>query len=329
VRRGVTLIELLIATALGIMLIGVAAMIFMQSQDMFMETNKRVGLAVQMRGALSSVRRDLTHSANTVELEFYTDGNGDSLYTPGEELGNQDPLPGPFGSANSAGYSYSMGLCTATYTRTAPPAGSVFRADALYFRADPGRPKTAHAVEYRLLNAGPKVQFVRRTFEQATPGGGVTASTEVLLDDVLSLSFEFQNAGGAWVDASAGPALGLRSVPGLAGSVVEMCFEGTGTFNPAQRSLTVPYTAGLAALRPGSPVHLSGGPLPGEFTIEDLVVQGSNALITFEQRLGSTGGNTPVSWRAPWLPASIRARLIMRSRSAENTVSAESVFRIR
>ncbi len=328
-RRGVTLVELMIATALGIMLIGIAALMFTQSQHIFMETNARVSLAVQMRSAIQQLGRDLSLTVNTGDLEFFLDGDGDGHYSPGEDVGGQEPLPAPCGSANVSGYTQSMGLCTATYTRTSPPLQNPYRADALCVRVEPGLPLLPYVVEYRLQTAGPSVQFVRRVIQQDTSGTGVTASTEVLLSDVVSLSFEFQAPGGAWVDATAASALGLRSVTAATGSVVEMCFEGAGTLSAGV--LRVPNTSGMAALQPGDPIRLYGASpaVDGDFTIEDLKVQGSDALISFEERLVGAGSNAAVRWRAPSLPPAIRAQVSLRSRNANSTVSVESVLRLR
>jgi hypothetical protein len=317
------------------MLIGVAAMIFMQSQDMFVETNHKVLSAVHMRGALRSLRQDLVHAVNTNDVEFFNDGDGDGHYSAGEDLTGQEPLPPPGGSANAPGYSHSMALCSATYARTSPPVGNQFRADAIYFRVDPGQPNRPYAVEYRLLATRPVVNFVRRVFRQPNPTGQVVASTEILLEDVISLTFEFKNAQGAWADASAASTLGLRSVTAPEGSIVEMCLEGSGRFTAGERALRVPSATGMASLRPGDRIHLYGAspansPSQGDFTIKDVLVEASSAVLTFEERLPLAAGDTQVNWRAARLPTAVRARVVMRKRgSADNTLTAESVFKVR
>ena len=107
------------------------------------------------------------------------------------------------------------------------------------------------------------------------------------------------------------------------------------TVDKAEAIIPAKEQAGRESFRPGDRIHLYGAnpatsPAQGDFTIKDVAVAGSEALLTFEERLPLAASNTQVRWRAPWLPASIRVRVIMRKRgSGDSTVTTESVFRVR
>lgn len=101
-RRGLTLVELLVAVALGVILVGVISFVWMQSNRIFTSTVNRLETYQRLRVLLDTVERDLANTARTTEMEWYddVDDNGfwttnDRLYTHGGTAGNPNTAVAP------------------------------------------------------------------------------------------------------------------------------------------------------------------------------------------------------------------------------------------
>ena len=68
-----TLIELLVATALGVLLIGIIVFVWMQSNRIFSATVLRLETYQRLRTVLDTMERDLANTSRTFDLEFYED----------------------------------------------------------------------------------------------------------------------------------------------------------------------------------------------------------------------------------------------------------------
>lgn len=81
-RQGFTLVELLVAIALGTILIGVVTFVWMQSTRIFSSTVNNLESYQRLRTVLDLIERDLANTARTINMEFFKDDN--------PENGNRD-----------------------------------------------------------------------------------------------------------------------------------------------------------------------------------------------------------------------------------------------
>jgi len=90
--RRLTLVELMVAVALGMILVGVITFVWMQSNRIFTTTIHRLETYQRLRTVLDGMERDLANTSRTVNMEFFVD-------TPleGRESGNgyYDPADAP------------------------------------------------------------------------------------------------------------------------------------------------------------------------------------------------------------------------------------------
>lgn len=140
VLRAFTLVELLVAMALGVILTGAIVFIFVQSQKIFTEMDAKVSVYNYARTAFDTVERDLANTAKTADMEFYQDSESDGI--PGHyDARNGDPeaipVNSPFGDPHTLfdrqeKYIYAMTL------HQPPPYtgfdGKKHRHDSIYFR---------------------------------------------------------------------------------------------------------------------------------------------------------------------------------------------------
>lgn len=81
--RRLTLVELMVAVALGMILVGVITFVWMQSNRIFTTTIHRLETYQRLRTVLDGMERDLANTNRTVNMEFFVDSQLD-----GEDHGN-------------------------------------------------------------------------------------------------------------------------------------------------------------------------------------------------------------------------------------------------
>lgn len=74
-RKAFTLVELLVAIALGTILIGLVTFIWMQSTRIFSSTVNNLESYQRLRGVLDLIERDLANTNRTIDMEFFQDSN--------------------------------------------------------------------------------------------------------------------------------------------------------------------------------------------------------------------------------------------------------------
>lgn len=90
-RHGLTLVELLIAVALGVILVGVISFVWMQSNRIFSSTVNRLETYQRLRVLLDTVERDLANTARTTEMEWYQDTDDNGFWNSGDLLVTHQP----------------------------------------------------------------------------------------------------------------------------------------------------------------------------------------------------------------------------------------------
>ncbi len=81
--RRMTLVELLVAVALGMILIGVITFVWIQSNRIFTTTIHRLETYQRLRTVMDTMERDLANTARTIDMEFFVDH-----VPPGQTVGN-------------------------------------------------------------------------------------------------------------------------------------------------------------------------------------------------------------------------------------------------
>lgn len=98
--RAFTLVELLVAIALGTILIGVVTFVWMQSNRIFSSTVNNLEAYQRLRTVLDIIERDLANTNRSIDMEFFQDQNANGHRDPGEQLlraggPNAGPAPAP------------------------------------------------------------------------------------------------------------------------------------------------------------------------------------------------------------------------------------------
>lgn len=103
-RRAFTLVELLVAIALGTILIGVVVFVWMQSTRIFSSTVNNLESYQRLRTVLDLIERDLANTNRTIDMEPYLDTNGNGHFDAGVEnlLKHVDPAVGPQAASSAA-----------------------------------------------------------------------------------------------------------------------------------------------------------------------------------------------------------------------------------
>lgn len=138
--KAFTLVELMVAMALGVILTGAIVFIFVQSQKIFTEMDAKVSVYNYARTAFDTVERDLANTAKTADMEFFQDSESDGIpghYDPRNGDPEAIPVTSPFGDPHTLftkqeKYVYAM-------TLNQPPEytgfdGKKHRHDSIYFR---------------------------------------------------------------------------------------------------------------------------------------------------------------------------------------------------
>ncbi|RMG11450.1 MAG: hypothetical protein D6731_15635 [Planctomycetota bacterium] len=88
-----TLVELLVAIALGVILIGVVTFVWLQATKLFTTTVNKLETYQRLRTVLDVVERDLANTNRTVDMEFYVDSDpdGPGPANPLRPNGHYDP----------------------------------------------------------------------------------------------------------------------------------------------------------------------------------------------------------------------------------------------
>lgn len=210
-EAGLTLVELLVATALGVILVGIVAFIWIQSSQIYTHTLERLEIYQGMRGSLDVVERDLANASRTVNMEFWNDRNGNGRFDPGEELPKLrdpwDPYDPVFRSTPKeefAGFDAStVGYFSAPVVFSPPPYGRGPRAywrDEVYVRSFvmiQGANRSA-LVHYRLCDTEKGRPSLRRRIIYLDSTGKIdrtsatpTDQTSLIADGVVGLKFGF------------------------------------------------------------------------------------------------------------------------------------------
>ena len=84
-RQGFTLVELLVAIALGTILIGLVTFVWMQSTRIFSSTVNNLEAYQRLRTVLDLVERDLANTNRTINMEFFRDDNPENGNWDGAE----------------------------------------------------------------------------------------------------------------------------------------------------------------------------------------------------------------------------------------------------
>ncbi|MGE0710577.1 MAG: PilW family protein [Planctomycetota bacterium] len=79
-RRGLTLVELLVAVALSVILIGVMTFVWIQSNEIFTTQLNRIETYQRVRNILDTIERDLANTQLTGDMEFFTDTDGNAFF---------------------------------------------------------------------------------------------------------------------------------------------------------------------------------------------------------------------------------------------------------
>lgn len=208
---GLTLVELMIALALGAILVAVVATIWTQTSRIYTGTLERLEIYKGMRVALDVVERDLANSSRTVNMEFWNDANGNGRYDPGEELAKlrdpYDPLDPVFQNTpreEFAGFDASSVPYFAAPVMFSPSPyereKQAFWRDEVYVRSFvmvQGANRSA-LVHYRLCNADKARPSLRRRVIYLDANGQIdrksaqpTDETTLVTDGVVGLKFGF------------------------------------------------------------------------------------------------------------------------------------------
>lgn len=101
-RRGFTLVELLVAIALGTILIGVVVFVWMQSTKIFSSTVNNLESYQRLRTVLDLIERDLANTNRTIDMELYLDANANGHFDALTEnlLKHVEPGVGPVAAAS-------------------------------------------------------------------------------------------------------------------------------------------------------------------------------------------------------------------------------------
>jgi hypothetical protein len=83
--RGVTLLELLVAVALSVILIGVMTFVWTQSNEIFTTQLNRIETYQRVRNILDTIERDLANTQLTGDMEFFDDVDGNGFYEAGTD----------------------------------------------------------------------------------------------------------------------------------------------------------------------------------------------------------------------------------------------------
>jgi hypothetical protein len=85
-----TMVELLVAMALGTILIGVVAFVWLQAQRIFSTSINRLETYQRLRTILDVMERDLANTTRSVDMEFFVDSDPDGPGGPKEPNGHYE-----------------------------------------------------------------------------------------------------------------------------------------------------------------------------------------------------------------------------------------------
>lgn len=138
-RRGFTLVELMVATVLMTILTGSVVFIFIQAQKIFITVDAKVQVYQYARYAFDQMERDLANVIKTRDMEFFNDRAPPSgvkgRYDQGEEIPIRDTanLDGDPLTGNDI-YNYSFTLRQPAEYQDAQNPDRTYRRDSVYFK---------------------------------------------------------------------------------------------------------------------------------------------------------------------------------------------------
>ncbi|MBL4848261.1 MAG: hypothetical protein JKY65_22310 [Planctomycetes bacterium] len=100
VGRNMTLVELLVAVALSVILIGVMTFVWIQSNKIFSTQLNRIETYQRVRVIMDTLERDLANTQLTSDMEFYTDTDQDGFYKDPSNGGVDLAMPASKGGGN-------------------------------------------------------------------------------------------------------------------------------------------------------------------------------------------------------------------------------------
>jgi hypothetical protein len=348
------MLELLVATALGVVLVGTVAFAFQQAQEIYSRTEARIEASLEARNALEKMKRDAVHMLATCDMEFF-DPSGDGHYSgAGDALAGMNPVggvPAGFDTANTEGYEFGPVVFKSSYDRSGKLQGT-YRSDALYFLTEGWFANISPVlVEYRLEENGEKRSLVRR-IAYVRPSGNTevdarfgVASTLVLnceplflVEDVLDFRVEFQTRPGTpFYDAEeAVTALGMTDKYSLEtdkfavemgareesrGAAVEL---GTGILTHDGEPFDFLHMGAWIYLFDPSPAGFT----EGDYQISD-IDRASDPVRLYLQGAVPPAENISLSYRAAWIPAAFRVSFTVLSPKKQEPMSFQSVLSTR
>jgi hypothetical protein len=79
-KLAMTLVELAVSLALGIVLIGIMVTVWTTSQKIMARTTDNIAIYQNLRTVLDTIERDIANVVRTTDMEFFDDRNGNSHY---------------------------------------------------------------------------------------------------------------------------------------------------------------------------------------------------------------------------------------------------------
>lgn len=98
-RRAMTLIELMVSLALGVILIGIMVQVWTTSQQIMSRTTDQIAVYQNLRNILDIIERDIANVVKTTDMEFFDDKSGNGHYDLATGS-NAEELPELFAARN-------------------------------------------------------------------------------------------------------------------------------------------------------------------------------------------------------------------------------------
>jgi prepilin-type N-terminal cleavage/methylation domain-containing protein len=92
-KLGMTLIELMVAMALGVVLIGIMVSVWTTSQKIMSRTTDNIAIFQNLRTVLDTIEKDVSNVVRTTDMEFFDDKNGNSHYDLIPTIADAEEIP--------------------------------------------------------------------------------------------------------------------------------------------------------------------------------------------------------------------------------------------
>lgn len=154
-KRGFTIVELMVAMALMVILTGVIIFIFAKSRDVTLYAEAQSQVFQNARYFMDLIAGDLANIIKTADMEPYedTEQKNTRMYNGHFDRGEKtwDPLGGPHEDSQNGRYDYSLTLNEGTYDEVRGDREMVHSADRIYMKtvtADKGVPVEGFVTYY-------------------------------------------------------------------------------------------------------------------------------------------------------------------------------------